>query len=75
MTCMAARNKKQLKVSDDAKDILDYNKDMELTVVNLVKVNKDCKGLSKANILFDATLEIFDKKMQHRLPHFTKHVS
>ena len=37
MVCLAANNFKKLGILDDVKDILEYNKDTELSLTNHVK--------------------------------------
>ena len=56
---MAAKNKKQLGLFDEAKTILEYNKDIELNIMNIVRQIIDCEALTEISILFYATLEIF----------------
>ena len=69
---MAAKNKKQLGLLDEAKDILEYNKDIELNIINIVRRRIDCEGLTEINIVFHVTLEIFEKEKSHLLSSFYK---
>ena len=43
---MAAKNAKQLKVRDEANDVLEQNKDCEQAIINMVKGTKDCNDIS-----------------------------
>ena len=59
---MVAKNKKKLGLLDEGKDILEYNKDIELNIMNIIRQRIDCEGLTENSILFHATLEMFEKE-------------
>ena len=52
---MASKNKKQLGLLDEAKDVLEYNKDTELSMMNIVRQRIDCERLTEISILFHAS--------------------
>ena len=47
---MAAKNKKQLGLLDEAKAILEYNKDIELNIISIVRQRIDCEVLTEISI-------------------------
>ena len=46
LPCMAAKNKKQLGLLDEATYILEYNTHIEPTIINNVRQRIDCEGLA-----------------------------
>ena len=56
---MAAKNAKQLKIRDEANDVLEQNKDCEQAIITMVKDTKDCNNMSNIDILSSASLAMF----------------
>ena len=59
LTCMVAKNAKQLKVRDEVNDVLEQNKDYERAVITMVKGIKDCNNMSNIEILSNASVAMF----------------
>ena len=72
LTCMAAKNAKQLKVRDEANDVLEQNKDCEQAIITMVKSTKDCNNMSKIDILSSASIVMFASQYVNLLSSFYK---
>ena len=72
LTCMAAKNAKQLKIRDEANDVLEQNKDCEQAIITMVKDTKDCNNMSNIDILSSASLAIFSSLNVVMLSSFYK---
>ena len=69
---MAAKISKKLGLLDEAEDVLEYNKDIEFNIINIVRQRIDCEGSTEIRILFYATLEMFEKEKARLLSSFYK---
>ena len=69
---MAAKNTKEMKAMDEAKAVLELNKDCEQAFINMVKGTKDCKDMSNIDILSHTTIQMFATQFSPLLSSFYK---
>ena len=69
---MAAKNAKQLKVRDEANDVLEQNKDCEQAIITMVKRTKDVNDMSNIDILSSGSIVMFASQYSNLLSSFHK---